>query len=51
MIIKEGNSSYGYCWIESRGAFFYVFTMDGKSQSGPYTTLADAMREFSRYCA
>lgn len=50
MIYKEGHSSYGRCWIEGDGISFYVYTMDGKSKHGPYSSLGDAMQEYSRYC-
>ena len=50
MIYKEGHSSYGHCWIEGDGVYFWVYVMDGRSKYGPYSSLADAEREFSRYC-
>ena len=50
MIYKEGNSSYGRCWIEGDGVTFYVVIMNGASRKGPYSSLTDAMREFSHWC-
>lgn len=48
---KEGHSSYGHCcWIEGNGVAFWVYVMDGRSKYGPYSSLADAVREFNRYC-
>ena len=49
-VYKEGHSSYGHCWIEGDGATFWVYVMDGRSKYGPYSSLSDAMREFSRWC-
>lgn len=49
-VMQEGHSSYGYCWIAQEGCYFYVYTMDGKSKSGPYTSYADALEYFSHYC-
>ena len=50
MIYKEGHSSYGHCWIEGNGVFFWVYVMDGRSKYGPYSSLADAEREYARWC-
>lgn len=50
-VYKEGHSSYGHCWIEGDGATFYVYVMDGRSKYGPYYSLGDAMREYSKWCA
>ncbi len=50
MVYKEGHSSYGHCWIEGDGINFWVYVMDGRSSYGPYSSLADAISEFSRYC-
>ena len=49
-IYKEGHGSYGRCWIEGDGVTFWVFIMDGRSRRGPYSSLAAAIQEFSRYC-
>ena len=49
-IVREGHSSYGKCWIEDHGSYYMVYTMDGRSQNGPFSTLADAMEFFSHYC-
>ena len=49
MIYKEGHSSYGDCWIEGNGVSYYVHV--GSSTYGPYSSLADAEREYSRWCA
>ena len=49
-IVREGHSSYGKCWIEDHGSYYLVYTMDGRSQNGPFSTLADAMEFFSHYC-
>ncbi len=48
-VLKEGNSSYGYCWIEGNGVTFYVHV--GSSTYGPFSSFADAEREFRRWCA
>lgn len=50
MIYKEGHSSYGHCWIEGDGIAFWVYTMNGSSRLGPYSTLSEAYNEFARYC-
>ena len=50
-VYKEGHGSYGHCWIEGDGVNFTVYTMDGRSSSGPFSSLAAAMSEFSHYCA
>ena len=50
MVYKEGHSSYGHCWIEGDGVNFQVYVMDGRSSYGPYSSLADAISEFNRYC-
>ncbi len=50
MIYKEGHSSYGHCWIEGDGVTFWVYVMDGRSKYGPFSSLADAFREFDFYC-
>ena len=50
MIYKEGHGSYGTCWIEGDGVSFWVYVLDGKSKYGPFSSLADAMREYNRYC-
>ena len=49
MVYKEGNSSYGYCWIEGDGVKFYVHV--GSSTYGPFSSLAAAMDEFKKWCA
>lgn len=49
-VYKEGHSSYGHCWIEGDGVTFCVCVMNGESRYGAFRSLADAMREFSRYC-
>lgn len=49
-IIRSGHSSYGQCWIEQQGTSYWVYLMDGKSQRGPYSSLADAMAVFNQYC-
>ncbi len=50
-IIREGYGSYGQCWVEQEGAYYYVVIMNGASRKGPYTHLMDALQEFSRYCS
>ena len=50
-IYKQGNSSYGHCWIEGDGVSFWVCVMDGQSKYGPYSSLSDALQEFSRWCS
>ena len=50
MVYKEGHSSYGHCWIEGDGINVWVYVMDGRSSYGPYSSLADAISEFNRYC-
>ena len=50
-IIKEGHSSYGYCWVEQDGCFYFVYVLDGRSKYGPFTTLGDALRKFSEFVA
>ncbi|MBO6242011.1 MAG: hypothetical protein J6O61_14495 [Butyrivibrio sp.] len=50
MIYKEGNGSYGRCWIEGDGNTFWVYVMDGRSKYGPFSSLTDAEREYSKYC-
>ena len=50
MIYKEGHSaSYGDCWIEGDNGTYWVHV--GSSKYGPYSSLADAEREFRRWCA
>lgn len=46
--IKSGHSSYGFCYVEQVGYYFYVHV--GQSQYGPYSNREDALREFSRWC-
>ncbi len=49
MIYKEGHSSsYGDCWIEGDGKNYWVHV--GSSTYGLYSSLADAEREFNKYC-
>lgn len=48
-IIKSGHSSYGDCWVSHEGAYYYVYV--GSSKHGPFSNLADALREYSSYCA
>ena len=48
-IIKEGRSSYGFCYIEDCGSYFMV-VINGAPR-GPYSQFADALAEFHRYCA
>lgn len=50
MIYREGHSSYGHCWIEGDGVYFYVYVMDGKSKYGPYSSMGDAIAIFNKYC-
>ena len=51
-IYRSGHSSsYGECWIEGDGVYFYVCVMNGQSKYGPYTSLADALEEYFKYCA
>lgn len=50
-IIRSGVSGYGRCWVEDHGSYFMVYIMDGKSCSGPYSSLADALAYYSRFCA
>ena len=50
-IIRKGYGSYKNCWIEQRGVYYYVCILDGQSERGPYSTLKDALEEFSRYVA
>ena len=48
-VVKEGNSSFGYCYIETDGSTtFYVHV--GSCKYGPYGSLSDAMREYSKWC-
>jgi len=47
-IIKDGNSSYGYCCVEQVGVYYYVHI--GASTYGPYSNRIDALNEFSRWC-
>ena len=47
---KDGHGSYGHCWIEGNGVTFWVYVMDGRSKYGPYSSLNDAMSEFSKWC-
>ena len=48
-IVKEGNSSFGYCYIESiDGITFYVHV--GSCKYGPYGSLDVAMNEFRKWC-
>lgn len=49
MVYKEGSGTYGYCFIEGDGVNFFVHV--GDSTYGPYSSMADAMREYSRWCA
>lgn len=49
-VIREGYSSFGRCWIEDHGSYFMVFTMNGKSQNGPYSTLSAALEYFCKFC-
>ena len=49
-IYKDGHGSYGHCWIEGNGVTFWVYVMDGRSKYGPYSSLNDAMSEFSQWC-
>ncbi len=52
MIYREGHGgSYGRCWIEGDGMTFWVYTMDGRSKSGPYSSLAAAISEYNKYCS
>ena len=51
MVYKEGSGSYGKCWIEGDGVTFWVYTMDGRSKNGPFTSLTDAISFFGQYCA
>ena len=48
-IVKEGRSSYGYCYIADYGTYFQVVI--GGNVRGPFSSFADALREFSMYCA
>lgn len=49
-VYKEGHSgSYGHCWIEGDGVIFYVYTCDGRSKSGPYSSLSAAMAYFNQH--
>ncbi len=50
MIYKEGTGRYEKCWIEGDGVTFWVCIMNGKSKYGPYSSLEDAEREYSRWC-
>ena len=47
-VVKEGNSSFGYCYIETDGVTFYVHV--GSCKYGPYGSLTDAMNEFRKWC-
>ena len=51
MVYKEGHGMYGHCWIEGNGSTFYVYICDGKTQKGPYSSLTDAINEYSHWCA
>ena len=49
-IIKSDHAgSWGFCYIEQRGSYYYVVVMDGRSEKGPYSNLADAMDEYNKY--
>ena len=50
-VYKEGSSGGYKCWIEGDGVSFWVYTMDGRSKSGPYSSLADAIAYFNTCCA
>ena len=50
MVIKEGSGMYGRCWIEQKGTMYYVYIENGRSVRGPFGSLTDADREFSRWC-
>ena len=52
-IYKEGHSfqGYGRCWIEGDGVRFWVCVLGGQSKYGPYSSLSDAKKEFSKWCA
>lgn len=47
-IVKSGNSSFGYCYIETDGVTFYVYV--GSNKYGPYGSLEVAMEEFRKWC-
>ena len=47
--IKTGHSSYGFCYVEQVGTYFYVHV--GSSTYGPYSNATDALNEFRRWCA
>ncbi len=49
-IVREGKSSYGTCWIELKGTNYWVYTMNGKSESGPYSSYSAAYDYFKTYC-
>ncbi len=50
-ILKEGYSSYGHCWVSCEGpAMYFVYTMDGQSKNGPFSTFAGAMEFYGHYC-
>ncbi len=48
-VIRSGNSSYGFCYIEQTGAYFMVYI--GSSKRGPYSNFEDALNEYRRWCA
>lgn len=49
MIVKEGHSSYGFCYIEDCSVGFMVHV--GSSVYGPYTNFNDAIAQFRQFCA
>ena len=48
MIYKEGQSSYGQCWIEGDRITFWEYTMNGSSRHGPYSTLSEAYNQLQK---
>lgn len=50
IVMSGHSSSYGECWIEKHGTYYMVILLNGKSRRGPYSQLADALREFHIYC-
>ena len=48
-IIRKGSGSYGECWVERDGAYYFVVLLNGKSRRGPYSSVADALEELSHY--
>lgn len=50
--IRSAHSSYGYghCWIEQKGVDYYVYSMNGDSERGPFSSLQAALEYFATVC-